>query len=158
MRNYGIWSKIWPSMHHTHSCEHSVSPRSFATKSSIYHPNVVRGGENQQHIQPQNFVGGFWQDKTECQTGTTRFNSRAIGGLFCNWCWPFGNCKQGQHILLFHHRRTRSAAWRGTNTPDSNEPRAQPSRTKTTSIPFFNWRGVVHKEFNPLGQTVNQDI
>ena len=124
------WCKTRPSMHYTHSSEHSVRPRSFATKSSNYHPNVVREGEHQQHIQPQNSDLGFWQDKTECRTCTTQFNSTVIAGLFCNLCWPFGNYNQGQHILLFHHRWTRNTAWRGTNTPASNKLHAQLSKTK----------------------------
>lgn len=98
-------------MHHMHSWEHSVSPRSFATKSSNYCLNAVRGGEHQHHSLTHNFVWGFRQDKTECKTCTTQCNSRPKGGLFCNLCWPFGNCKQGQHILLFHH------CWRWNTAP-----------------------------------------
>ena len=35
---------------------------------------------------------------------------------------------------------------------------AQPSKTKTMLTAFFKCRGVVHKEFVPQGQTVNQDV
>jgi hypothetical protein len=75
--------------------------------------------------------------------------SRAKGGSFCNFCWPFGNCKERQHILPFHPGWT---VWtqtkrQGTNSPASKKPCAQQSKTKTVLITFFDCKGVVHEVY-----------
>ena len=54
--------------------------------------------------------------------------------------------------------KRQSVEWKGTNSLVSKKPRAQSSKRKTILIAFFDCRGVVHKEFVPQSQTVNQDV
>jgi len=55
--------------------------------------------------------------------------------------------------------KRQSAEWRSTATPPSKKVRRQPSTTKTMIIVFFfDARGIVHHEFVPQGQTVNQEV
>lgn len=56
---------------------------------------------------------------------------------------------------LFHAydpaTKRQSAAWVGKNSPRPKKLRIQ----KTMLVVFFDWQGVVHKEFIPEGQTMN---
>ena len=54
--------------------------------------------------------------------------------------------------------KKQSAEWRSTGTPPSKKVRRQTSTTKTMIIVFFDARGIVHHEFVPQGQTVNQEV
>ena len=95
--------------------------------------------------------------------------SKDFSGWFSNLRWPFGNCKKGRHILLFHNRwrwhmvpaiwpaniKTKSRADRYKQT---HLPLTQPSKTKTMLIASFDCRGAVHKKFVTQGQTVNQNV
>ena len=54
--------------------------------------------------------------------------------------------------------KRQSAEWRSTGTLPSKKVRWQPSTTKTMIIVFFDARGIVHHEFVPQGQTVNQEV
>ena len=107
--------------------------RSFATKLSIYHPDVVREAEYQQDGLPRNFTWGSWQAKSESWTHTARSNSlRAKGGLFCNLCWPHVNCKQGWYIMLFHHHCRRNIM--PTIQPTNKKIKCRVERHKLTCL------------------------
>ena len=64
-----------------------------------------------------------------------------------SWCFQYNPQTKRQ-----------SAEWRSTGTPPSKKVRQQPLKTKTMIIVFYNARGMVHHEFVPQGQTVNQEV
>jgi len=47
------------------------------------------------------------------------------------------------------------AAWVGETSPRPKKLRFQKSRVKTMLVIFFDWQGVIHKEFVPEGETIN---
>ena len=51
--------------------------------------------------------------------------------------------------------KRQSAAWVGETSPRPKKLRFQKSRVKTMLVIFFDWQGVIHKEFVPEGETVN---
>jgi len=51
--------------------------------------------------------------------------------------------------------RRQSAAWVGETSPRPKKLRFQKSRVKTMLVIFFDWQGVIHKEFVPEGETIN---
>ena len=53
--------------------------------------------------------------------------------------------------------KRQSAQWKTANSPRPKKLRRSKSRVKTILLPFFDIRGIVHYEFVPTGQTVNQD-
>jgi len=52
-------------------------------------------------------------------------------------------------------RKRQSAAWVGETSPRPKNLRFQKSRVKNMLVIFFDWQGVIHKEFDPEGETVN---
>ena len=117
-------------------------------------PHCCQRAELQHNSLPWNTAWGSWQENTACQAHTVQSGSRAKGGSLCSFYWPFGNCKERRHILPFHPSWT---VWtqtkrQGTNSPASKKPCAQPSKTKTMLITFFDCKGVVHEEFFLQGQ------
>ena len=52
--------------------------------------------------------------------------------------------------------KQQSAQWKTTNSPQPKKFRWSKSRVKTMLLTFFYIRGIVHYEFVPTGQTVNQ--
>jgi transposase len=52
--------------------------------------------------------------------------------------------------------KRQSEEWHTTNSPRPKKARMSRSRVKTMIVVFFDSRGIVHKEFVPPGQTVNQ--
>jgi len=52
--------------------------------------------------------------------------------------------------------KPQSAQWKTANSPRLKKFRQSKSRVKTMLLTFFNIRGIVHYEFVPTGQTVNQ--
>jgi hypothetical protein len=51
-----------------------------------------------------------------------------------------------------------TSAWAGENSPRTNRLRIQKSRVKNMLVIFFDWQGVVHKEFVPERQPVNSEF
>jgi hypothetical protein len=51
--------------------------------------------------------------------------------------------------------KRQSAAWVGETSPWPKKMRFQKSRVKTMLVIFFEWQGVIHKEFVPEGVTIN---
>jgi hypothetical protein len=48
-----------------------------------------------------------------------------------------------------------SSAWVGDNSPWPQKLQFQKSEVNNMLMVFFEWQGVVHKEFVPEGQTAN---
>ena len=46
-------------------------------------------------------------------------------------------------------------AWVRETSPRPKKLRFQKSHVKTMLVIFFDWQGVIHKEFNPEGETIN---
>ena len=60
------------------------------------------------------------------------------------WCSAYGPTAKRQ-----------STAWVGETSPRPKKLRFQKSRVKTMLVVFFDWQGVIHKEFVSEGQTIN---
>ena len=54
--------------------------------------------------------------------------------------------------------KCRSREWHTANSPCSKKARMSKSKIKLILICFFDSQGIVHKEFVPPGQTVNQTV
>ena len=68
------------------------------------------------------------------------------------WDFTFGNKKCFAYDLTI---KRQSAAWVGYTLPRPKKLRFQKSRVKTMLVIFFDWQGVIHKEFVPEGETIN---
>jgi histone-lysine N-methyltransferase SETMAR len=53
--------------------------------------------------------------------------------------------------------KQQSTEWRRKDEPRPKKPRQSQSKVKVLLTVFFDYRGVVHKEFLPTGQTVNKE-
>ena len=51
--------------------------------------------------------------------------------------------------------KRQSAAWVGETLPRLKKLQFQKSCVKTMLVVFFDWQGVIHKEFVPEGETIN---
>ena len=51
--------------------------------------------------------------------------------------------------------KRQSMAWCSPSSPRPTKSRMQKSKVKTMLIAFFDIKGIIHKEFVPMGQTVN---
>ena len=51
--------------------------------------------------------------------------------------------------------KLQSAAWVAETSPQPKKLKFQKSRVKTMLVIFFDWQGVIHKEFLPEGETIN---
>jgi len=60
------------------------------------------------------------------------------------WCFAYDPTTKRQ-----------SAAWVGETSPWPKKVRVQKSRVKIMLVIFFDWQGVIHKEFVPEGETIN---
>jgi len=60
------------------------------------------------------------------------------------WCFAYDTTTKRQ-----------SAAWVGETSPWPKKLQFQKSCVKTMLVIFFNWQGVIHKEFVPEGETIN---
>ena len=64
----------------------------------------------------------------------------------------------GDKTLCFAYDPTterQSVAWVGETSPRPKKLRFQKSRVKTMLVIFFDWQGVMHKEFVLEGETIN---
>ena len=55
------------------------------------------------------------------------------------------------------HSRHQASEWRSLNEPRPKKPRRFQSKKKVMLTVFMDYRGVVHHEFPPEGQTVNRE-
>ena len=74
--------------------------------------------------------------------------------------WHFGPChhrwwNMGLPIRPWNEA-AQSAQWKTANSPRSKKFRRPKSRVKTTLLTFLDIRAILHYEFIPTGQTVNQ--
>jgi len=60
------------------------------------------------------------------------------------WCFAYDPTTERQ-----------SAAWVGESSPRPTKLGFQKSCVKTMLVNFFDWQGVIHKEFVPEGETIN---
>jgi len=60
------------------------------------------------------------------------------------WCFAYDPTTKRQ-----------STAWVGETSPWPKKLRFQKCRVKTMLVTFFNWQGVIHKEFVLEGETIN---
>jgi hypothetical protein len=51
--------------------------------------------------------------------------------------------------------KCQSAAWVGETSPWPRKMQFQKSRVKSMLVIFFDWQGIIHKEFVPEGETIN---
>ena len=70
----------------------------------------------------------------------------------------FKKFETGDETLCFAYDPTtelQSSARVGETSPRSKKLRFQKSRVKTMLVIFFDWQGVMHKEFVLEGETIN---
>jgi hypothetical protein len=68
------------------------------------------------------------------------------------WDFTFGNKKCFAYDPT---TKRQSTAWVGETSPRSKKMRFQKSRVKTALVIFFDWQGIIHKEFVTEGETIN---
>ena len=54
--------------------------------------------------------------------------------------------------------KRQSLEWKSALSPSPTKVRVFKSKTKVMLIAFFNVHGIVHAEFLPQGQTINQQV
>jgi len=54
--------------------------------------------------------------------------------------------------------KMQSSQWMGKGSPRPKKARMSRSKIKVLLIVFFDWKGIVHHEFVPLGQVVNEQL
>ena len=70
----------------------------------------------------------------------------------------FKKIVNGDETWCFAYKPTtkrQSAAWVGETWPQPKKLRFQKSRVKTMLVIFFDWQGVIHKEFVPDGENIS---
>ena len=66
--------------------------------------------------------------------------------------------KTGDEMWCFAYDLTtkrQSAPWVRETSPWPKKLQFQKSRVKTILVIFFDWQGIIHKEFVPEGETIN---
>jgi len=83
-------------------------------------------------------------DLLDCLERETEFFSRVITG-YESWILEYDPKPKHQ-----------SREWHTANSPRPKKARMSKSKIKSMLIYFFDSQGIIHKEFMPPGQTVNQ--
>jgi len=149
--------------------EHSEIARHFATKSSIYHKNVVKGSEHRRDGLPRYFAWGYWQEKTKCQTRTALSNSRTKRRIVLQVLpnvWKLQ--KRNDPFCLPSSLFMKHGAYSATHKQKTKRKveRHKLACLEEASCPDFGrgliaishcW-GVVHKKSVPQSQTINLDV
>ena len=60
----------------------------------------------------------------------------------------------GGFMAMMHKTKDQSSQWK---LPDSLKEWQSRSKSKTVLTVLFDWEGVVHHEYSPLGQTINKE-
>jgi hypothetical protein len=89
------------------------------------------------HILPRHYRDGQCRQKL--------FNKIITGDE--TWCFAYDP-----------ETKQQSSEWVGETSPRPKKLKFQRSHFKTTLIIFFDSQGVVHKEFEPEGKTVNEEF
>jgi len=79
----------------------------------------------------------------DCHSSDPDFFKKIVTGDE-TWCFVYDPTTKSQ-----------SAAWVGQTFPRPKKLRFQKSRVKTMLVIFFDWQGVIHKDFVPEGETIH---
>ena len=79
----------------------------------------------------------------DCHSSDPDFFKKIVTGDE-TWCFVYDPTTKRQ-----------SAAWVGETSPRPKKLLFQKTRVKTMLAIFFDWQGVIHKEFVPEGETIN---
>ena len=140
-----------------------------ALKLSPFAKNANRLGEHWQGHNEKDCSWGFAKTEDLFALCSTLFDSRAGRPENCSLLRfliataesdPdfFKKIVTGDETWCFAYDRTikrQSAAWVGETSPRPKKLRFQKSRVKTMLVIFFDWQGVIHKEFVPESETIS---
>ena len=139
-----------------------------ASKPSSFAKNASRRGEHWQGRSEKDCSWRYAKKKNLFALCSTLFDSRAERPEKCSL--PRFDCHSSSDPDFFKKIVTddetccfaydpttkgQSAAWVREAWPRPKKMRFQKSRVKTMLVIFFDWQGVIHKEFVPEGETIN---
>ena len=139
-----------------------------ASKRSPFATNASRRGEHWQGHSEKECSCRFAKTEDLIALCSTFFDSRAERPDNCG-CLDliatadsdpdfFKKTVTGDETWCFAYdpnTKLQSAAWVGETSPRPKKLLFQKSRVKTMLVIFFDWQGVIHKEFVPVGETTN---
>ena len=139
-----------------------------ASKLSPFAKNASRRGEHWQGHSEKDCSWRFAKTEDLFALCSTLFDSRAERQENCRFrdlsattdsdSDFFKKMLTGDETWCFAYDPTtkrQSAACVGETSPRPKKLRVQKSRVKAMLVIFFDWQGVIHKEFVPEGETIN---